>query len=91
MRIELQNKGNASKATAALNADDKLRNLAFDNTAQANIITVVSSGKIVMVNSAASKLLGYSKKELLAKNRSAIFNIKERSFKKNAAAKNSAG
>lgn len=62
--------------------DDKLRHLAFDNTAQANIITTVHDGKIILVNNAASKLLGYSKKELLTKNRSDIFNIRETSFKK---------
>ena len=75
-------KGNVSTSTATLKAGDKLRLLAFNNTAQANIITMVSNGKIIMVNSAASKLLGYSKKELLTKNRSAIFNIKQSSFKK---------
>ena len=62
--------------------DDKLRHLAFDNTAQANMITTLHDGKIILVNSAASKLLGYSKKELLTKNRSDIFNIRESSFKK---------
>ena len=62
--------------------DDILSHLAFDNAAQANIITIVSTGKIIMANSAASKLLGYSKKELLTKSRSAIFNINETRFKK---------
>ena len=78
----LQNKASATKAIAASKAGDKLRDLAFDNTAQANIIIMVNSGKIIMVNRAASKLLGYSKKELLTKNSSAIFDINERSFKK---------
>jgi len=78
----LNKKDAVSKTAAALKADDKLRLLAFDNTAQANIITMVSNGKIIMVNKAASKLLGYSKKELLTKSRSTIFNIKESSFKK---------
>lgn len=91
MRKVLQKKGAASKTTAALKADDNLRQLAFDNTAQANIITIVSSGKIIMVNSAASKLLGYSKKELLTKSRSAIFNIKESSFKKMLQQRTAAG
>jgi PAS domain S-box-containing protein len=42
----------------------------------------VSSGKIIIANSAACKLLGYSKKELLNKSRVTIFNINESSFKK---------
>src|ERR1700676_3802002 len=62
--------------------DDMLHRLAFDNSLQANIITVVSSGKIVAANSAVCKLLGYSKKELLTKNRGTIFDINENSFKK---------
>jgi len=69
------------KLTAAAN-DDTLRYLAFENTAQANIISTVSSGKIIIANSAACKLLGYSKKELLTKNRAAIFDINQSSFKK---------
>ena len=35
-----------------------------------------------MANKAACKLLGYTKKELITKNRSAIFDINERSFEK---------
>jgi PAS domain S-box-containing protein len=61
--------------------DDTLRHLAFDKSIQANIISIVSSGKIIMANSAACKLLGYSKKALLTKNRSTIFDIAENSFK----------
>jgi PAS domain S-box-containing protein len=61
---------------------DMLHRLAFDNSLQANIITMVSKGKIIAANSAACKLLGYSKKELLTKSRKAIFNINENSFKK---------
>jgi PAS domain S-box-containing protein len=62
--------------------EDILRHLAFDNSLQPNIITMVVNGRIIMVNNAACKLLGYSKKELLTKTRSAIFDIKELSFKK---------
>ena len=58
-----------------------LRNLAFDNSLQANIITTASKGKIIIVNDAACKLLGYSKKELLTKTRADIFEINESSFK----------
>jgi PAS domain S-box-containing protein len=71
-----------SKKTAAATTDDTLRHLAFDNTVQANIISTVSSGKIIMANSAACKLLGYSKKQLLSKSRKDIFDIKETGFKK---------
>ena len=72
----------AAANKSSLKADDKLIHLAFDNTAQANIITNLSNGKVIMANAAAYRLLGYSRKELLTKNRSAIFNIKESSFKK---------
>jgi PAS domain S-box-containing protein len=61
---------------------DKLHHLAFDKTAQANIIATVSNGKIITANTAACKLLGYSKKELLTKNTAAILDEKERSVKK---------
>lgn len=71
-----------SKKTPAPVTGDTLHHLAFDNAAQANIISTVSNGKIITANSAASKLLGYSKKELVTKNRSAIFDINESSFKK---------
>ena len=77
----ISNKKNSVSRPIALNATDKLLHLAFDNSAQPNIITIVSNGKIIMVNNAASKLFGYSKKQLLSKNRSDIFNIKESSFK----------
>jgi PAS domain S-box-containing protein len=62
--------------------EEMLHRLAFNNSLQANIITAVSSGKIVAVNSAVCKLLGYTKKELLTKDRGAIFDINENSFKK---------
>jgi len=60
---------------------ETLQHLAFDNSILAHIITTLSSGKIVSANNAASKLFGYSKKGLLARGRSAIFDIKEASFK----------
>ncbi|HMH34979.1 MAG TPA: PAS domain S-box protein [Puia sp.] len=68
--------------TKLLSGNNMLRHLAFDNAAQANIISIVSSGKIIVVNNAACKLLGYSKKELLTKNRAEIFDITENGFKK---------
>src|SRR5436190_4721847 len=70
------------KKSAAAIADDNLSHLAFDNVAQANIIITVSTGEIIMANSASGKLLGYSKKELLTKNRADIFDTTKSSFKK---------
>jgi PAS domain S-box-containing protein len=86
MRTILENKGKkrtgtSKKSTAATTGED-LRHRAFDNAAQANIITTASNGKIVIANRAACKLLGYSPKELLTKSRSDIFDIKESGFKK---------
>jgi PAS domain S-box-containing protein len=59
-----------------------LRYLAFDNSLQANIVTTAGDGKIVIANHAACTLLGYSKKEILTKSRSDIFDIEESGFKK---------
>ncbi len=61
---------------------DSLRLQAFDTSYQANIISTVTTGRIIMGNLAARKLLGYSKKELLTKNRSTIFNIDDKRFRK---------
>lgn len=58
----------------------RLHHLAFDNSLQANIISVVSDGKIIKANMAACTLLGYSKKELMSKNRKDIFNLSESSY-----------
>lgn len=62
--------------------ENNLSHLAFDHVAQANVIITVTTGKIIMANKAACKLLGYSKKELLSKNRSDVFDITAASFKK---------
>lgn len=63
--------------------EDNLCHLAFDNSLQASIIAFPGcNGKILLVNSAACKLLGYSKMELLTKRREAIFDTNENSFKK---------
>ncbi|MEO8960512.1 MAG: PAS domain-containing protein [Ginsengibacter sp.] len=59
-----------------------LQHQAFENSLQANIISTVRSGKIIMVNRAACKLLEYSKKELLSKTIASIFDISEPGFKK---------
>ncbi len=62
--------------------ENNLSHLAFDHVAQANLIIIVSTGKIIMANKASCKLLGYSKKELLSKNRSDIFDSTAINFKK---------
>ncbi|WP_018615808.1 PAS domain-containing protein [Segetibacter koreensis] len=62
--------------------EDTLHHLAFDYSLQPNIISLVSSGKIITANIAACKLLGYSKKELLTKSRAAIFDVNDSSFRK---------
>ena len=61
---------------------DILRQLAFDNSLTANIIFTLGKGQIILANNAACKLLGYSKKELMTKLRSAIFDTTETSYKK---------
>jgi PAS domain S-box-containing protein len=63
-------------------ADGMLHCLAFNNSLQANIISIESTGKLITVNTAACALLGYSEKELLTKGRASIFNITEITFKK---------
>jgi len=71
-----------SKNATVSTVNDHLNKLAFDNSAQANIISTASTGKIIMANSVACKLLGYSKKEMLTKSRAAIFDTTETGFKK---------
>ncbi|MEO5684325.1 MAG: PAS domain-containing protein [Chitinophagaceae bacterium] len=61
---------------------DILRLQAFENSLQANVLSTVSTGKLLIANAAACRLLGYSMKELLRKNRSTIFDTNETSFKK---------
>jgi len=82
----LQSAGNRTKRSykrsAGTHVNDNLSHLAFNNVAQANVIIIVSTGQIIMTNSACSKLLGYTQKELLTKNRADIFDIKDHSFKK---------
>jgi PAS domain S-box-containing protein len=70
---------------------DHLLDLAFNNSMQANIITIVKTGKILMANQAAARLLGYSKKALLTMSRSAIFDINDSSFKKMFKMRSAAG
>jgi PAS domain S-box-containing protein len=82
LKKTISKKSNASQKAYTTASDDILRHLAFDNSLHANIISTVRNGKIVMINLAACKLLGYSKKEILTKTRATIFNINESSFKK---------
>lgn len=70
-----------SKEFKALAIDNTLHHLAFDNAAQANIIAIVSTGKIIAANIAACKLLGHSNKILLTKSRKDIFDINDSNFK----------
>jgi len=67
--------------TSSVN-NETLLQLAFNNVAQANLLTIVSSGKIVLANNAAGKLTGYSKRELLNKSITSVFTTNEISYKK---------
>ncbi|KAA9041004.1 PAS domain-containing protein [Ginsengibacter hankyongi] len=73
--------GAPENSNAGVN-NDSLIQLAFNNAAQPNIITIVSSGKIILVNKAACTLTGFSKRELLTKSRASVFDTNETSFKK---------
>src|SRR5580704_10888980 len=61
---------------------DHIFQQAFENSLQANIISIVETGTIVRANRAACKLLGYSKTELLTRSREDIFQITEKSYKR---------
>jgi PAS domain S-box-containing protein len=61
---------------------DNLYQQVFDNSLLAKIIYIVSDSRIISVNQAAWKLLGYSKKELLTKHMKDIFSISQDSYKK---------
>ncbi|MEO7982725.1 MAG: PAS domain-containing protein [Bacteroidota bacterium] len=69
------------KIVAAVPTIVNIHELAFVNSALGSIITIAGNGKIISVNAAACQLLGYSQNELLSRDRSAIFEIKEDSFK----------
>jgi PAS domain S-box-containing protein len=61
---------------------DHILQQAFENSLQANIISIVASGRIIRANRAACRLLGYSKKSLLTRNREDIFRISEENYKR---------
>lgn len=65
-----------------ISAPERLYQQAFEHSLQANIIFIVSDGRIVTANRAACKLLGYTKKELMDKNRNDIFLISEDAYKR---------
>jgi PAS domain S-box-containing protein len=61
---------------------ETLHHLAFEHSLQPSIIFSVSDGKIFAVNTAACRLLGYSKQELIAKCTADIFDTNKSRFKK---------
>jgi PAS domain S-box-containing protein len=71
----------ATKREGTSHPDHILRQ-AFENSLQANIISIVGTGRIIRANRAACTLLGYSKKELLTRNRKDIFKRTEESYKR---------
>jgi PAS domain S-box-containing protein len=85
-----KNSGTSKNSKARVN-NETLLQLAFNNGAQANIITIVSSGKIILANNAACTLTGYAKRELLTKSRTSVFDTSESSFKKMLRQRNAEG
>ena len=59
---------------------DPVLQQAFENSLQANIISIAKDGRIIRANRAACKLLGYSKNELLGRKRKDIFSISEEGY-----------
>lgn len=86
---------NKKPCTTNNSRDDESTNallqLAFNNGAQPNIISIVSSGKIVLTNKAACTLTGYSKKALLNKRSASVFDTNEPGFKKMLRQRNADG
>ncbi|MES1223625.1 MAG: PAS domain-containing protein, partial [Bacteroidota bacterium] len=58
------------------------RQLAFDNSLTANLIFNAGTGKVIIANKAACALLGYSKKEILTRQKKNLFNSKDEGFLK---------
>jgi PAS domain S-box-containing protein len=71
----------ATKMERTLDPDPILQQ-AFENSLLPNIISIVGTGRIIRANRAACRLLGYSKKELLTRNRKDIFKTTEESYKR---------
>jgi len=79
---DLRQKKARKSASRLSDTADTLREQAFENSAQANIIFEVKTGKLILANLAACRLLGYSQKEILRTDRSGIFAVAESNFKK---------
>jgi PAS domain S-box-containing protein len=84
-------KSGTSKIARARVNNNSLLQLAFNNSAQANIISIVNSGKIVLANNAACTLTGYSQQELLNESSTSVFNTNESSFKSMLTQRNAEG
>lgn len=69
-----------AKARGGFSPHGHIHELAFDAAVQANIISNVSDGQIVLANRAACRLLGYSRKEMIEQKRGSIIKIKDASF-----------
>jgi len=61
---------------------DNTHHLAFDKSFLPNIISIVADDKIIAINQAAAKLLGYSKKTLLHMQMADIFEPVDQNFKR---------
>ena len=79
------------KITSSSVKEDSIHHFAFDYSLQANIISSVKTGEVLLANTACCELLGYSMSELIKKNRSDIFDINEKSFKKMIRERNATG
>jgi PAS domain S-box-containing protein len=75
-------RNSTAKKIGNVSNPDHILEQAFENSLQANVISIVGNGRIIRANRAACRLLGYSKKELLSRNRKDIFRIKEDSYKR---------
>ncbi len=85
MRNNLENiaqkSSGISKEPRTVLTDDNPRHAGLPNSLKANIIFTFNGGKIVNANTAACKLMGYSKRELSSKSWSDIFDLYESGFK----------
>ena len=52
-------KNDITNVNTAASADDALRQQAFDNSLQPNILSTVSTGRVVLANAAACQLLPF--------------------------------
>ena len=84
-------RSDTSKNSIARVNNETLLQLAFNNAAQANIISIVSNEKIILANNAASALTGYSKRELLIKSIASVFDTNETGFQKMLRQRNTEG